>query len=252
MDSEQNFKGDESLQDRFDRAMTGDTSRLPGDADEKEDAAEEQKKKEEIKLTRREKRQLERIQKSKKEEEELRNINEYWYKDPNISVKVPKPDVEYDILITSLLDNRVTLETLKRDFCRSKRRQHKTITEQYMHEIKRHVLAIEAIKDVLAARGEDYRVYYTDREHPLEACRRIVFDCFVATTLYGPEAYETDVLRLFRDVRLKPSCAGRLFIKIYYAYAGPMMSRLLLRFPGLDCWIRPLADRIVRRIERIL
>ena len=240
------------MQDRFDRAMEGDTSRLPGDEDEKEDAAAKKEEGEKVKLTRREKRQLERIQRSKKEDEELRNINEYWYKDPNISVKVPKPDVEYDILVTSLLDNRVTLETLKRDFCRSKRRQHKTITEQYMHEIKRHVLAIEAIKDVLAARGEDYRVYYTDREHPLEACRRIVFDCFVATTLYGPEAYETNVLRLFRDVRLKPSRAGQLFIKTYYGFAGPLMSRLLLRFPRLYHLVRPLADRVVRYVEHIL
>ncbi len=252
MDSDQNFKGDESLQDRFDRAMGGDTSRLPGDADDKQDEAAAREKEEEVKLTRREKRQLERIKKSKKEEEELRNINEYWYKDPNIVVKVPKPEVEYEILITSLLDNRVTLETLKRDFCRSKRRQHKTITEQYMHEIKRHVLAIEAIKDVLAARGEDYRVYYTDREHPLEACRRIVFDCFVATTLYGPEAYQTNVLRFFRDVRLKPSRSGRIFIKIYYGFAGPMMSRLILRFPWLYRCVRPFADRIVGHIEKIL
>ncbi len=95
-------------------------------------------------------------------------------------------------------------------------------------------------------------MYYTDREHPFEACRRIVFDCFVATTLYGPEARETNVLRLYRDVKLARSPAGRLFIKIYYGFAGPIISRMLRRVPPLRRRVRPLMDWIVGRIERAL
>ena len=113
-------------------------------------------------------------------------------------------------------------------------------------------MAIEGIKDILAARAEDYRIYYTDREHPNVACRRIVLDCFVASNLYGMYAYETDVLRLYRDVRLSRTAPGRLFIKIYYRFIGRGISFLLRRFPQLRRPTRFVMDAIVARVARTI
>lgn len=240
-------KKNESIENKIERILGKDG--VPNSGDE---AKEGENPEEEQPLSRREKRLRERQAEWLKEEQELKNINEYWYKDPNINVKIPKADAPYEELENALLENRVTLETLKRTYCRSKKRQHETITNAYMHEIKRHVNAIEGIKDILAARAEDYRVYYTDREHPLEACRRIILDCFVATTLYGPQAHETNVLRLFRDVKLSTSPLGRLFIKAYYSFLGKSVSRMLHRFPSLQKVTRQFMDRLVAFIERSL
>lgn len=238
-------EGNESLERKFERILGEDGIADSGD--------ENQSKDEEVveeRLSRREKRRRERMAQQQKEDEEIRNINEYWYKDPNISVKIPKPDAPYEELEASLLENRVTLETLKRTYCRSKKRNHQIITDAYLHEIKRYVMAIEGIKDILAARAEDYRIYYTDREHPNVACRRIVLDCFVASHLYGMYAYETDVLRLYRDVRLSKSIAGRLFIKLYYKVIGRNVSRLMQRFPLLNKPIRYVMDVVVARVAQ--
>ena len=235
---------DESLEKKFQRILGEDG--VPNSGDE---PAEEEKPQEE-QISRREKRRRERIAQQEKEDEEIKNINEYWYKDPNITVKIPKPDAPYEELEASLLENRVTLETLKRTYCRSRKRNHKIITDAYLHEIKRYVLAIEGIKDILAARAEDYRIYYTDREHPVVACRRIILDCFIASTLYGPQAHETNVLRLYRDVRLSATPAGRIFILAYYKYLGKNISRLLRRFPVLKKVAYPIINRIVRYAEK--
>ena len=239
------FTGDESFDKPFDKIMRDDGEGLQGE--EVDDGAEE-----EVVLSRRELRLREREEKRRKEEEEFRNINEYWYKDPNINVKIPKLDAPYEELDMALLDNRAKLEELKRAYCRSRRRQHKTITDAYLHEIKRHVNAIEGIKDALAARGDEFRVYYTDREHPIESCRRIVFDCFVASTIYGPCAYETNVLRLYRDVKLSATPWGRLLVKTYYGWLGPAVSRLLKHFTWLQKPARITMDWIFARIVRSL
>lgn len=61
--------------------------------------------------------------------------------------------------------------------------------------------------------------------------------CFVATVVYGPDAFETNALRKWRDERLMSTAAGRLFIAFYYAMS-----------PEIVAWIegRPRALRIVR------
>ncbi len=240
-------EGSESLEKKFERILGEDG--VPDSGDEKKPEDEEVV---EERISRREKRRRERIAQQQKEDEEIRNINEYWYKDPNISIKIPKPDAAYEDLEASLLENRVTLETLKRTYCRSKKRNHQIITDAYLHEIKRYVMAIEGIKDILAARAEDYRIYYTDREHPNVACRRIVLDCFVASNLYGMYAYETDVLRLYRDVRLSKTWAGRLFIKVYYRFIGRSVSGLMRRFPGLRAPVKRVMDVVVARIAQAI
>lgn len=243
--------GDESLEDKFERILGEDGIPDSGDEPKDEPAAPAPD------LTRRQKRFKEREEQRLREEKEIENLGEYWYKDPNISIKIPKDDAPFEVLDNALLEMRASLETLKRTYCRSKRRdqthqQNKIITESYLHEIKRHVLAIEGIKDIMAARALDYRVYYTDREHPTIACRRIILDCFVATTLYGPEAFETNVLRLYRDAVLLRSRAGRFFTQVYYKILGPSISRMLNRHAFLIKPARWILDRIIVRVKRRL
>jgi hypothetical protein len=238
--------GDESLERKFERILGEDG--IPNSGDEPVDPPPEEQEQ----LSRREIRLRERQARQQKEDEEINNINEYWYKDPNITVKIPKPDAPYAELEATLLENRVTLETLKRTYCRSRKRNHKIITDAYLHEIKRYVLAIEGIKDILAARAEDYRIYYTDREHPIVACRRIILDCFIASTLYGSQAHQTNVLRLYRDVKLSATPWGRLFIKAYYKFLGKSISRLLRAFPSLKKAAYLVSDRFVAYVERTL
>ena len=238
--------GDESIEKKFERILGDDG--IPDSGDEIKEPVEN-----EVPLSRREKRLRERLAQQEIEDNEIKNLNPYWYVDPNIDLKkIPKPDADYEVLEEALLQSRVTLETLKRTYCRSKKRQHETITNAYMHEIKRHVNAIEGIKDILAARAQDYRVYYTDREHPVEACRRIILDCFIASTLYGPEAHQTNVLRLYRDVRLSAHPLGRLFIHVYYKFMGKAVSRLLRRFKFLKKVAYAIMDRIVTYAEHTL
>lgn len=238
--------GDESLENKFKRILGEDGIPDSGDEPVEEPAPPE------IPLSRREKRRLERIAQQQKEDEEIKNINEYWYKDPNITVKIPKPDAPYEELELALLENRVTLETLKRTFCRSKKRNHQIITDAYLHEIKRYVLAIEGIKDILAARAEDYRIYYTDREHPVVSCRRIILDCFVASVLYGSQAHKTNVLRLYRDVKLSSHAPGRLFIWAYYKFLGRTISKILRRSDALRQFTHKVVDRIVAHVEKTI
>jgi hypothetical protein len=55
--------------------------------------------------------------------------------------------------------------------------------------------------------------------------------CFVATMCFGPDAYETDVLRAFRDRVLLVSLSGRAFVRAYYAIS-PWLCRVMARVPG--------------------
>jgi uncharacterized protein YukE len=175
-------------------------------------------------------------------------FDQYWYKDTNIQIKIPKPDTEFEILEAALQSSRDQLETMKRSYCRSKSRRYKEISDSYYHEIKRLVNAIEALKDVLASRGDEFRVYYTDREHPDVACRRIILDCFVAGVVYGRAAPETSRLRRFRDEVLASSAAGRWFVRWYYAWLGPWVAERLARSPWLTRAARRVLDPFVRQL----
>ena len=243
-DDDSQLGGEGSFEERFDR-LTDDDGKPIKDKKIRGDAA-----KEEQKETARQRRQRRLQAKRKKKEDERKNVGEYWYKDPNIAVKVS--DGSYQDLTKALFENRSKLEELKRYYCRSRRRQHPIITEAYMQEIKRHVLAIEGIKDILAAKAQEYRVFYTDREHPLEACDRIVLDCFVATCIYGSEAPETNILRIYRDQCLSNSSLGKHCIRFYYAFLGPSLTSVLQRSLTLQKITRFALDRFIKRIARSL
>ena len=240
--------GEGSIKDRLDR-LTDDEGKpimdktIRGGGDKAETA-------ESKRQSRRQKRYKRRLERAKQKDDQLKNINEYWYKDPNLSVKVS--DGKYEEMLSSLHENRAQLELLKRYYCRSIRRQHPIISEAYLQEIKRHVLAIEGLKDILAAKALEYRIYYTDREHPLQACERMVLDCFVASSIYGPEAPQTNVLRYYKKARLTTTVWGRMVIRVYYAFAGKMLSKILQKSVFLQGVTRRLLDRFVDRISKTL
>lgn len=51
--------------------------------------------------------------------------------------------------------------------------------------------------------------------------------CFIATACYGDyDAYEVLLLRNFRDEKLMPTKAGKIFVKLYYA-TSPGLARII-------------------------
>ena len=67
--------------------------------------------------------------------------------------------------------------------------------------------------------------------------------CFVATAVYGCEAWQLSVFRAFRDTVLLRGRAGRRMVQFYY-WASPPIARAIGRVP----WCR----RIVRRgLDRV-
>ena len=202
----------------------------------------------EKRLTAWEKRRLERQQEKIEKKKPIKRPEEenpFWYKDPNINIKIPKPDAPYEELERILNINRNTLEYYKRAYCRSKLRRHPGTTESYFHEVKRIVMAIEAIKDVLASRGDDYPVYFTDREHPDTACRRMMY-CAVASVLYGPDSPTTKFLRQFRDQTLMRRRSGRTFVQAYNKFLGRWSVYFLIRSALLRKLARRSIDAFVR------
>lgn len=65
-------------------------------------------------------------------------------------------------------------------------------------------------------------------------------DCFVATAAFGtPLAKEIQVLRWYRDNKLRKSVTGRKFISFYYKY-GPHVARSIRKYPLFKRMIRGL------------
>lgn len=73
--------------------------------------------------------------------------------------------------------------------------------------------------------------------------------CYVATALYGPDAWQTCALRDWRDRALIPHAAGRAAVAIYYA-VSPALVRLAARWPLAQRCTRRVVDAIVVRVSR--
>lgn len=56
--------------------------------------------------------------------------------------------------------------------------------------------------------------------------------CFIATVAFGPDAPETDALRMFRDRALLPHQVGRALVSFYYLLSPPV-ARFLEQHPSL-------------------
>lgn len=72
--------------------------------------------------------------------------------------------------------------------------------------------------------------------------------CFVATALYGVDAWQTQALRDWRDRALMPHAAGRAAVQLYYA-VSPALVRLARRSPLTERCARRLVDAIVARVR---
>ena len=66
--------------------------------------------------------------------------------------------------------------------------------------------------------------------------------CFIATCVFG-EAWQTEVLRRFRDEALRPSAWGRRVISFYYRGA-PSICVVLRRWPPLQFPVRMVLGAI--------
>src|SRR5574338_139744 len=66
--------------------------------------------------------------------------------------------------------------------------------------------------------------------------------CFIATCVFG-EAWQTEVLRRFRDEALRPSVWGRRVIRLYYRGA-PGVCVVLRRWPTLQVPVRMVLGAI--------
>ncbi len=67
--------------------------------------------------------------------------------------------------------------------------------------------------------------------------------CFIATHVFG-EGPETQILRRFRDLRLRPTRAGRRLILVYY-WMAPSICQAMKRWPALKVAARMLLRPMV-------
>lgn len=73
--------------------------------------------------------------------------------------------------------------------------------------------------------------------------------CFIATAAYGsPMTTEINVLRNWRDLSLKKSYGGRVFIKIYYR-VSPSIAKLVSKSERGKSVIRKLLDPIIIHLK---
>ena len=69
-------------------------------------------------------------------------------------------------------------------------------------------------------------------------------DCFIATTIYGADAPETNALRAWRDRTLMPSLAGRMLVRSYYDFS-PRVVPLLKRNERIASIVRVALSRLL-------
>ena len=69
--------------------------------------------------------------------------------------------------------------------------------------------------------------------------------CFIATAAYGtPFTKDIDVLRMWRDYKLKSSVMGRCFVKTYYL-VGPYFAWIISRSRFLKSMVRILLTPVI-------
>jgi hypothetical protein len=73
--------------------------------------------------------------------------------------------------------------------------------------------------------------------------------CFIASQVYGPDSWETNVLRQWRDEKLLPTAVGRAFVVVYYQVSPPI-ARLLSRSPLLKRLSRIVLNKFVSVVNK--
>jgi hypothetical protein len=69
--------------------------------------------------------------------------------------------------------------------------------------------------------------------------------CFIASSVYGPDAVETNTLRRFRDTYILPRAGGPTFVSIYYRYS-PRVVDYLTKRPDAAVLLRACLTPLVR------
>jgi hypothetical protein len=73
--------------------------------------------------------------------------------------------------------------------------------------------------------------------------------CFIASQVYGPASWETNVLRQWRDEKLLSTAVGRRFVVTYYQVSPPI-ARMLSRSPLLERLTRRILDKVVNLVKK--
>lgn len=68
--------------------------------------------------------------------------------------------------------------------------------------------------------------------------------CFIATSVYGSTAWQTNVLRKWRDTCLAPYTLGRMFISVYYN-VSPLITPAIRKNARLKHFFKVVLDKIV-------
>ncbi len=72
--------------------------------------------------------------------------------------------------------------------------------------------------------------------------------CYIATAVFGVDAPETEILRVWRDQVLMKSPAGRAFIAIYYA-VSPLLVRGIPRQSLVERGIQAVLRAMINKIR---
>lgn len=73
--------------------------------------------------------------------------------------------------------------------------------------------------------------------------------CFIATTIYGIDAAQTDFLRDFRDTKLIPHWWGKRLVTIYYG-VSPLIVIIIERHPAVRRHVKQQLDQLIRHLKR--
>lgn len=87
------------------------------------------------------------------------------------------------------------------------------------------------------------------RRHREVASSQTDTRCFIATAVYGPDAWQTNALRAWRDRVLMPRRSGRILVRAYY-HLSPSVAGQLIRHPRLAKLTRQALNGLVRRENR--
>lgn len=73
--------------------------------------------------------------------------------------------------------------------------------------------------------------------------------CFIATSIYGIDAAETDFLRGFRDAHLMRHWWGKRLVIIYYR-VSPFLVVIMERHPVARNYVKQQLDQMIRRLQK--
>lgn len=113
----------------------------------------------------------------------------------------------------------------------------------------RHHGRAERMDPALAAARRRGDLEHTRRHRAVTAGRSRRGPCFIATAVYGGEAWQTETLRKWRDRSLMPCRAGRALVRAYYRLS-PTVVIALTRRPWAVRLVRVLLDRLVHHVAR--